>query len=335
MAEENGGGIALALGWLSIGLGLSAVAAPGSVVRLIGVRDDAPHREVLIAVGLREIAAGVGLLTSRTPTGWVWARAAGDMMDLSLLGAALMRDDADRDRLAVTTAVIAGITAVDVIAAQTQGRLEQQRQQQTAGSATASRLGTGNTASNVGGGKREVRHTVTIDRSPEELYRFWRDFENLPRFMDHLESVQTEVDGLRSHWRAKAPAGARVEWDAEVLEDVPNERIAWRSLPGAGIQNAGVVRFVPAAGGRGTEVHVELRYSPPGGALGAAVAKLFGEEPDVQVKEDLRRFKQVMETGEVVVSDGTINRADRLLFSGERPAQPPTEQQVTVRGGTR
>jgi uncharacterized membrane protein len=142
-----------------------------------------------------------------------------------------------------------------------------------------------------------VEQSVTIGRPREEIYRFWRNFENLPRFMDHLESVRV-LDEQRSHWVAKGPAGSRVEWDAEIHNEIPDELIAWRSLPGAEVDHAGSVHFTPAQD-EGTEVRVILRYDPPAGKLGAAVARLFGEEPSRQVAEDLRRFKQVMEAGEV------------------------------------
>jgi uncharacterized membrane protein len=138
----------------------------------------------------------------------------------------------------------------------------------------------------------KVERTITVNRPREEVYRFWRQLENLPRFMDHLESV-TVLDEDRSHWVAKAPAGTRVEWDASIQDEIENELIAWRSLPGSDIDNAGSVHFVPA--GDGTEVRVVLSYDPPAGRVGAAVAKLLGEEPEQQVEEDLRRFKQVME----------------------------------------
>ena len=144
----------------------------------------------------------------------------------------------------------------------------------------------------------KVEHSVTVNRPAAELYRFWRDFENLPRIMDHLESV-TVLDDKRSHWKAKAPAGQSVEWDAEVHNEIPDQLIAWRSVHEATVPNAGSVHFTPAPGGRGTEVRVVLEYQPPAGKLGALVAKLFGEEPDVQVREYLRRFKQTMETGEI------------------------------------
>lgn len=149
----------------------------------------------------------------------------------------------------------------------------------------------------------EGRTAITINASPEDLYTRWHDFESLPTFMYHLESVQTTGDG-RSHWVAKAPAGTTVEWDAEITEDVPGQSIAWRSIEGATVENSGSVRFQPAPGGRGTEVYVEVQYSPPGGAIGSVVAKLFGEEPNQQISDDLRRFKQIIETGEIARSDG-------------------------------
>jgi uncharacterized membrane protein len=139
----------------------------------------------------------------------------------------------------------------------------------------------------------KVERSVVVGRPVQEVYHFWRNFENLPRFMDHLESV-TVIDENRSHWVAKAPAGLRIEWDATIHNEIENELIAWRSLPGADVNNAGSVHFTPAGDGR-TEVRVVLSYEPPAGRIGAAVAKLLGEEPSQQVDDDLRRFKQVME----------------------------------------
>ncbi|HEY0404258.1 MAG TPA: SRPBCC family protein [Pyrinomonadaceae bacterium] len=148
----------------------------------------------------------------------------------------------------------------------------------------------------------KVEKSVTVSKPPEELYRFWRNFENLPRFMDHLESVRVEGEG-RSHWVAKAPAGTTVEWDAEIYNEKENELIAWRSLEGADVDNAGSVRFEAAPEG-GTIVRVSLKYDPPGGIIGSTFAKLFGEEPSQQIEEDLRRFKQVMEAGETPTTEG-------------------------------
>ncbi|HEX8089368.1 MAG TPA: SRPBCC family protein [Blastocatellia bacterium] len=281
--------LATGLGWFSIGLGLAEVLAPKGMARLIGVSED--HPILFRVLGLREIASGIGILTQRRPAGWVWSRVAGDVMDLSLLGAALASDDSDKGRLAAATAAVVGVTALDVF--------------------DARQLSNG---SGANGGTVRAK-AMTINRPPEEVYRFWRDFQNLPRFMTHLESVQV-TEGNRSHWVAKAPAGATVEWDAEIIEDRPNEMIAWRSLEGADVDNSGSVRFEQAPGGRGTEVRVEIEYNPPGGVVGATIAKLFGEEPEQQLKDDLFRFKQVMETGEVVKSDASIH-------SGPHPGQPP------------
>jgi uncharacterized membrane protein len=146
-----------------------------------------------------------------------------------------------------------------------------------------------------------VRKAITVNRSADDVYGFWRNFENLPRFMAHLESVRV-MDPRRSYWKAKGPLGATVEWAAEIVEDLPNQAIGWRSMDNADVPNSGRVRFTPAPGGRGTEVHVELDYDPPAGVVGATIARLFGAEPSQQVESDLHRFKQMLEVGEVVHS---------------------------------
>lgn len=149
-----------------------------------------------------------------------------------------------------------------------------------------------NTAVAAGHGTR-VEATVVVNKSTLETYDFWRDFERLPKFMDHLLNVETTNDG-RSHWVAKGPLGLRVEWDAKIIRDEPGKAIAWQSLPGADVDNAGSVHF--RAVQAGTEVRVNLKYDPPGGQLGTAVAKLFGENPQRQVSEDLLRFKKLIES---------------------------------------
>ena len=149
----------------------------------------------------------------------------------------------------------------------------------------------------------KVEKTVTINKPADELYRFWHDFENLPRFMKHLKSVSVQND-KRSHWIANAPLDSSVEWDADILEDRENEFISWASVEGADVENSGFIRFKKAPGDRGTEVKVVLEYSPPGGALAAAFAKLFGEEPEQQIGDDLRRFKMLMEAGEIATTEG-------------------------------
>ena len=148
-----------------------------------------------------------------------------------------------------------------------------------------------------------VEESMTVNRTPWDLYQFWRNFENLQRFMKHVQSVKV-LDERRSHWVINAPAGQTVEWDAEIINDEPNALIAWRSLGNANVDNAGSVRFVPGPEGRGTEVRVVIDYIPPAGVVGKWVASLFGKNPASQIREDLRRFKRVMETGEVPTTEG-------------------------------
>jgi uncharacterized membrane protein len=141
-----------------------------------------------------------------------------------------------------------------------------------------------------------VEQAVTIDRPREQLFAFWRDFENLPRFMDHLVSVRVDSP-TRSHWAARAPAGRTVEWDAEIVNEVPNEIIAWKSIRDADVANAGAVNFSDAPNGRGTVVRVRMDYEPPAGRLGAMLARFTDEEPDRQIHEDLMKLKRLMESG--------------------------------------
>ncbi|HEX2063631.1 MAG TPA: SRPBCC family protein, partial [Acidimicrobiales bacterium] len=171
-----------------------------------------------------------------------------------------------------------------------------------------------------------ARASITVNAPPDQVYAAWRAFEELPRFMAHLESVQ-ERDSRHSHWVAKAPAGRTVEWDAELVDDVPGKVISWRSAEGADVPNRGSVRFSEAPGPRGTEVSVDLRYEPPFGAPAAAVARIFGEDPLQQAKDDLRRFKQVVETGEVVRSEGSPegSRIHRQLHQHEGQPLPGGE----------
>lgn len=171
----------------------------------------------------------------------------------------------------------------------------------------------------------KVQKAVTIGKDPQELYAFWRNFENLPRFMDHLESVKVQDgDGQRSHWVAKAPAGTSVEWDAELTADEPGRRIAWRSLEGATVPNEGEVEFRPAPGDRGTEIHVSLTYRPPGGTLGATVARLLGEDPNVQIEQDLRRLKRLLEVGQIPTTEGQpsgrkgVMKAEAKMYDNRR-----------------
>jgi uncharacterized membrane protein len=166
-----------------------------------------------------------------------------------------------------------------------------------------------------------VERAVTIQKPRAELFRYWRNFEQLPTFMQHLESVTT-TGPAASHWVAKAPLGMKVEWDAEITEEREGEVIAWRATEDAQVPNAGRVEFKDAPGGRGTVVHVHVEYAPPGGALASLVALVTGEEPRKQVADDLRNFKALMETGEVPTTRGQP--------SGRGPEEPDPRTQTLL-----
>jgi uncharacterized membrane protein len=212
-------------------------------------------------------------------------------MDLAMLAAAFQARDTRRSRLAGATVAVLGVTLLDLMAAQ-----------QSSGSSPGS----------LRSGAVRSKKAITVGCSPEELYTFWRNFENLPRFMNHLQSVH-RIDDRRSHWTALGPAGRRFEWDAEITEDRPHEYIAWRSTGNADVHNAGNVRFAKAPGDRGTELHVELAYFPPAGQVGATVAWLMGQAPEQRMQEDLRRLKQLFELGETPTTEGQPSGRKRLL----------------------
>jgi uncharacterized membrane protein len=309
---------ARALGWFSIGLGLAQIGTPRAVARLIGVNDDEETRNTMFAVGLREITSGIGILSRPRPAGWVWSRVGGDLMDLVLLGKAMNSDENDKGRVAAATAAVLGVTVVDFLTGQ---ELSKGANGRNGGSGGWSSRGQESAREGVESGKGiRVKSAVTVARPVSEVYGFWRNFENLSRFMSHLESVQV-LDDRKSHWTAIGPAGMRLEWDAETVEDRPNELISWRSLPGGSVETAGYVRFKPAPGDRGTEIVVEMRYDPPGGVVGATIAKLFGESGQEVVTRDLLAFKNVLEVGEVVHSDSSI-------YTRPHPARPPAENEL-------
>lgn len=293
-ASGNGDRLSHGLGWASAGLGLVLLAAPRWVGRAIGAEDTPGPRAAAAVVGTRELAAAAGLL--RSSPKWLWARVAGDVMDLGLLGVVALRDHdgrAQRRTMAATAAVL-GLTGLDVYAAATRSPM-------------ASVM--------------DINGAVTVTCSARDAYEQWRRLENLPSFLAHLDDVQV-TGPATSHWRASAPFGRTVEWDAEITADVPGERIAWRSTGEAAVPNEGEVRFTPAPGGRGTEVRASLSYLMPGGRIGAAAARYFGEEPHQQLDDDLRRFKQITETGEVVRSDGAPGGKRARGEFPQRPARP-------------
>jgi len=274
--KKNREQLAISLGWFSIGLGLIEILAPRTLAGTIG----APVRPGLLRLmGLREIAAGAGILSKPRTRNWLQARVAGDAMDLGVLGLSMFSSRADRRRLAMATLAVAGVTALDVMAANSFRD----------GESVPTTL--------------HIKRSLIVNRPADQLYQLWHNFQELPRFMQHLISVKMDGD-RRSHWVAKGPAGTLVEWDAEIVDDRPNECIVWRSIGSGDVDHAGSVRFEPARGNRGTVVRVEMEYRPPAGRIGATVATLFGQSPKKQILMDLLRFKQMVETGEIARTEG-------------------------------
>ncbi len=310
--EHNGNGynssaqrLARGLGWFSIGLGFAELFAPKAVARIAGLKSE--DTGLIQLYGLREIASGVAIfMQGDRPAEAVWSRVAGDAMDLASLGVAFTSPESNKARLSFATANVVAVTALDVICAK--------------------ELSSDEFRSANGDGRSESvsRRSLIIDRSPEELYQAWHDFERLPQFMRRLESVRV-TGGNRSHWVAIGPAGKKVEWDAEIVEDRPNEHIAWRSLEGADVYNSGFVNFRKAPGDRGAIVTVGIDYDPPGGVISRALAPLVREDPGQLAQEALRRFKQIMEVGEVAISDGAAWDNGMLT---QRPAQPLADDEA-------
>jgi uncharacterized membrane protein len=287
------------LGGASLGLGLSEVLAPGKVAAVAGIDETSRSRFVIRALGLRECGHAAALLFGSNKL--VWTRVVGDALDLTLLGAALAKSSNGRRRRGAASAVaLAGIGAADLYAALRTNRHD------------------GRHAN--GSHHRSLRAAVTVRRPPEDAYRFWRDLENLPSFMHHLQSVTESGD--RSHWVANAPLGQSVQWDAHLTADEPNKRIAWQSLPGSLVEHGGSVEFSPAPDDNGTEVRVTISYRLPAGVLGKVAATAFGESPEQQVNDDLRRFKQILETGQVLRSDGSPEGPVAHRQMHQQPAHP-------------
>ena len=267
------------LGWFSVGLGLTALLAPRALGAATGV---GARTGLLRMIGLRELAAGAGLLRSRDATPWLWSRVAGDTMDLMMLGAAATRPETSaRTRSLVSLGVVAGVTAADVAASLRHSRQRSRR-------------------SRAGPADEYIERSVVINKSRQECYAYWRDVTHAPNFMRMIDSV-TVLDERNSHWVARLPGrgGARLEWNSQISEDRPGERIAWHSTQDAPLVHAGVVSFERAPGERGTLVRLVVHYGPPAGRAAMYAARAVGRPAEFEITEDLRRFKQILETGEI------------------------------------
>jgi uncharacterized membrane protein len=263
------------LGWLGVTLGVTELAIPKALASAIGVDR---------AMGVREILSSLPILIRPEHPAPRWARIIGDAIDLGLLGLALGARGSGKRRLGFALGMVAGVAALDVISVRRK--------------AHARRVA-------------PVVAAVTINKPPREVYEFYRKLEQLPRFMDYLVSVEQHAN-RRSTWTARLPVGGTVSWEAEILEDRPGEVLSWRSIEGSPVQTRGRVTFTRAPGRDATEVRVELHLGILGRGPSATLARLFAKP---QVKGDLRRFKQVIETGEVLYSDSSIHRRPH-------PAQP-------------
>ena len=282
--------MARTLAWLGLGIGLAQVAAPEKVALLIGIADDGGTRTIMRAVGLREIASGLGILTRQKAAPWLWARVGGDVMDLALLRKAITSGSADRGRVAAAAAAVAGVAAADALCG-----LQLVREDDA-----PSRDATP-------GPERETRVTaaITVNAPAERVFASWDGFQDLPRFMRDLASVEL-TDARQSHWRRSLPGGLAIDWDVTINNAVPNELIEWRTGVGSGLDASGQIRFRPASGSQGTEVLFEAEIAPPGGELGHRVVGLFAGTLGTAAQNDLRRFKQLIEIGEIVASDDSV-----------------------------
>jgi len=291
--------LARSLGWFSIALGATEILVPGLIAKISGTPDSPRSRRVIRTYGGREIGQGIAILSSMPrPAGWIWGRVAGDFLDIGSVAVGMLSRDGNVPRGTMAIASLLGVTALDYYCAD-------QLSSKTPSTGTTDE------------GRIRLAQSIIVGRSPDEVYAFWRNFENLPEFMRHLESVQETSNG-QTHWKTKAPGGTSVEWDAEITADEPGRRISWRSLPGSTVDNSGTVWFQRATGDRGTLIRVEMEYRPPFGKIGSVAASLFRENPKQQMYDDLRAMKQVLEVGEK-------SRSDASIFPTMHAAQPPSE----------
>lgn len=277
-------GLARGLGLFSLALGATELAMPRALAKLIGVDPGGSTPTIMRILGAREIIAGIGVLASPQRPLPLWSRVAGDLVDLGLLGLAAGTKRTSGMRIAGAVAAIAGVMAIDILAARRADKA-------------------------LDAANQPVIVAVTINKSPREVYDFYRQLERLPMFMDWLASVN-EITPTRSHWVAKLPVGT-VEWDAVITEDTPGEVIAWESIDSR-ITIEGRVTFAQTPGRNMTEVRVEMKLGFTGIHPSTRLATFFAKP---QIKGDLRRLKQVIETGEVLVSDASQHLAPH-------PAQP-------------
>jgi uncharacterized membrane protein len=267
-------GLTRFLGWFSIGLGVAELLTPGAVSRIAGSRN---HKGLVRFYGARELAAGVGILSSQNPGKWLWARVAGDVVDI----ASIVKGSSNGVVSTGALAAVAGVTALDIYCAQRASAMEKGGQQ-----------------------TERAEASLLINRTPQECYDFWRNLENFQRFVPQLRSVQATGEKT-SRWVMALPKGpGLVEWDAEITEDMPGQRISWVSQPDTAVRVNGAVSFEPAVGDRGTIIRVQMDYEFPGSSIAAPLARVLGMNPEQFTQKSLRRFKQLLELGEIIETEG-------------------------------
>lgn len=303
---RSAGDFAQTLGWLSLGLGIAGLMMPRTLARWAGL---APRDTWLRAIGAREFITGAGILLRPDKPGWLWSRVAGDAMDLSLMALA-PRHRSDR-RSGMVSALLTGITVLDLLVAY------DKTADKTARLHSEPRATRKKSTAIV-----HVKRSLDINRSPEACYHFWRHFENFPRFMQHVESVKL-VDTTHSRWQVHAPLRQHTHWEVELTSDIPGQQLGWQTRAGSAtsdISHTGIVHFRPAPGRRGTRIEAELTYHLLRGMAGLVRARMTEEALTRSLSNDLRRFKQLIETGEIATTIGQAagrrSTIDRLVHKG-------------------
>lgn len=287
-----------ALGWASLGLGIAQLAAPQRLADLAGLADGSRTRAIVRLLGLREAATGAGILAGANPVPWMWGRVGGDAIDLALIASAIDTRGTNRTRLAGAAAITAGMTAIDAICS---ARLTMAPAPRPAPPAEAVRVAT----------------AITVQAPSRRVYEALANAQTLPRFVESFAEIDVQDQRL-TRWTVTLPGGMPLHWDVELTEEAPGERIAWRTREGSAFPASGQIDLRPSPANQGTEVRFTAAFDPPGGELGAKIGDLFTGAIGTKIHNDLRRFKQLIDLGEIVQSDASV-------AGGPHPARPSAE----------
>ncbi len=285
-SQGRAGALARGLGWFSIGLGIAEIVAPHAITRALGLRR---QEGLMRAYGLREIGTGVGILMAEDPAPWIWGRVGGDALDLATVAGGL--GSSKRGRALLALVALGGVTAVDVACGRQLGQARE-------------RTDSDGRVAGAPGDAPEAERSITIGKAAQELYERWRHPGTLAQVMAPFAAVRA-AEGGTMQWQVAGPLGHSLDWETETAGDQPGVATGWRSLPGARVPSEGSIRFRPATGGRGTVATLRVRFDPPGGLIGDAAAKLLGGLVPATIADTaLRRFKSLVETGEIPTTEG-------------------------------